>query len=321
VSASRDGAATEPILNERRRFLTKPAGCSGLEKWAILTSTSQLVEPSARQVRAREPALSKRHMALVAPFLAAIFVFLAPVVAPAREALVTVGSDRLHVETIGESGPTVVFEAGLGNDSTTWKSVAGPIAAFARVVLYDRLGLGESAQLKDTRATITADQVASRLHALLTAADIHPPYILVGHSLGGLYMQMFARKYPKEVSGIVLLESSSTEAPSELKTRAKLVPGTAAYLEQEGVAESNRQVRNAGPFPDVPLTVIAATDHGPYFREWEPTLMRLQQQLAALSPQGSLIVAQGSGHDVQLDRPETVIEAVKRMAAAVEAKQ
>ncbi len=115
-------------------------------------------------------------MALVAPFLAAIFVFLAPVVAPARDALVTVGSDRLHVETIGRvRAPRSVFEAGLGNNSTTWKSVAGPIAAFARVVLYDRLGLGESAQLKDTRATITADQVASRLHALLTAADTHPP--------------------------------------------------------------------------------------------------------------------------------------------------
>jgi len=260
-------------------------------------------------------------MALVAPLLAAISAFPASVVAPAHDALVTVGSNRLHVETMGESGPTVVFEAGLGNDSTTWKSVAGPIAGFARVVLYDRVGLGQSSQLKDTRAAIAADEVASRLHALLAAADIHPPYILVGHSLGGLYMQMFARKYPKEVSGIILLDSSSTEAPSELKTRAKLVPGTAAYLEEEGVAESNQQLGNAGPFPDVPLTVIAATDHGPYFREWEPTLMRLQQQLAALSPQGSLIVAQDSGHDVQLDRPETVIEAVRRMVAAVQARR
>jgi pimeloyl-ACP methyl ester carboxylesterase len=268
-----------------------------------------------------EPALSKRTIARVAPLLAAIFAYLAPVVATAHDALVSVGSDRLHVETIGESGPTVVFEAGLGNDSTTWKSVAGPIAAFARVVLYDRVGLGQSSQLKDIRAAIAADEVASRLHALLASADIHPPYILVGHSLGGLYMQMFARKYAKEVSGIVLLESSSTEAPSELKTRAKLVPGTAAYLEEEGVAESNRQVRNAGPFPDVSLTVIAATDHGPYFREWEPTLMRLQQQLATLSPQGSLAIAQGSGHDVQLDRPETVIEAVRRMAVAVQVKR
>jgi pimeloyl-ACP methyl ester carboxylesterase len=268
-----------------------------------------------------EPVLSKRHVALVAPLLAAIFVFLASVVAPADDAVITVGSDRLHVETIGESGPTVVFEAGLGNDSTTWRSVVVPIAASARVVLYDRVGLGRSSQFKDTRAAITADEVASRLHALLAAADIHPLYILVGHSLGGLYVQMFARKYPKEVSGIVLLESSSTEAPSEFKTRAKLVPGTAAYLEEAGFVESNRQVRNGGPFPDVPLAVIAATDHGPYFREWEPTLMRLQQQLTTLSPQGTLIIAQGSGHDVQLDRPETVIEAVRRMAAAVQAKR
>ena len=264
--------------------------------------------------------MSKRHTVPVAPLLTAVCFFFASVVALARDALVTVGSDSLHVETIGQAGPTVVFEAGLGNDSTTWKSVAGPIATFARAVLYDRLGLGQSSQLKDTRAVITADEVASRLHALLAATDIHPPYILVGHSLGGLYMQMFARKYPKEASGVILLDSSSTDAPSELKTLAKLVPGTAAYLEEEGVAESNQQVRSAGPFPDVPLTVIAATDHGPY-RVWEPTLMRLQQQLATLSPQGSLIVAQGSGHDVQLDRPETVIEAVRRMAAAVQAKR
>jgi pimeloyl-ACP methyl ester carboxylesterase len=259
--------------------------------------------------------VSKRYVVQVV--LAAMLLLLAPIAAAARDALVMVGTDRLHIETIGESGPTVVFEAGLGNDSSTWKSVAGPIGGFARVVLYDRVGLGQSSQLKDTSAAITADGVASRLHPLLAAADIRPPYILVGHSLGGLYMQMFARKFPKDVSGIVLLESSSTEAPSELTTRAKLMPGTAAYLEEEGVAESNRQVMNAGPFPNVPLTVIAATDHGPYFKEWEPTLMRLQQQLATLSPQGSLIVAQGSGHDVQLDRPEAVIEAVRRMAAAV----
>jgi pimeloyl-ACP methyl ester carboxylesterase len=180
--------------------------------------------------------------------LVTIFIFLASVVAPAHDALITVGSDRLHVETIGESGPTVVFEAVLGNDSTTWKSVVGPIAAFARVVLYDRVGLGQSSHRRDSRAAITADEVASRLHALFAAADIHPPYILVGHSLGGLYMQMFVRKYPKEVSGVVLLESSSTEAPSELKARAKLVPGTEAYLEDEGIAESNRQVRNAVRF-------------------------------------------------------------------------
>lgn len=231
-----------------------------------------------------------------------------------RDATFAVNGQNLHVETFGNSGPTVVFEAGLGNDLATWKSVAGAIAKFARVVLYDRAGLGRSVPLANRSAAITADRVATDLHALLAAADIRPPYILVGHSLGGLYVQMFARKYPKEVSGVVLLDSSSPDAPDELKTRARLEPGTAAYLEEAGVPDSNKQVVNAGPFPDIPLTVIAATDHGPYFKEWEPTLMRLQQQLATLSSRATLIVAQGSGHDVQLDQPEAVIEAVRRMA-------
>jgi pimeloyl-ACP methyl ester carboxylesterase len=259
------------------------------------------------------------RIALIATTLAAALILQALKVGASRDAILTVNGQNLHIETFGASGPTVVFETGLGNDSTTWKSVAEPIARFARVVLYDRAGLGQSLPMTKKNSAVTADEVATNLHALLAAADIRPPYILVGHSLGGLYVQMFARKYPREVSGVVLLDSSSPDAPSELKTRARLEPGTAAYLEEEGIPESNRQVMNGGPFPDVPLTVIAATDHGSFFKEWEPTLMRLQRQLATLSRHGSFIVAQGSGHDVQIDRPETVIDAVRRMAAAVAA--
>jgi len=235
-------------------------------------------------------------------------------IASGRDLLLNIGNQKLYLETLGESGPTVVFEAGLGNDSTTWRSVVGPIATFAKAVLYDRPGLGKSLPMLNTRSPVMADQIATSLHALLNVAGIAPPYILVGHSRGGLYVQMFARKYPKKVSGVVLLDSSSTDAPNELKTRARLEPGTAAYLEQEGIPESNRQVVAAGPFPDVPLEVIAATDHGPFYKEWEPTLMRLQQRLATLSPQSTFMVADGSGHDVQIDRPETVIDAVRRVA-------
>ncbi len=75
-------------------------------------------------------------------------------------------------------------------------------------------------------------------------------------------------------------------------------------------------MRAAGPFPAIPLTIIAATDHGPYFRKWEPTLMRLQQQLATLSPRGTLMVANGSGHDVTTDRPALIVAAVRTMADA-----
>ena len=263
--------------------------------------------------------LNRPRFALIASWLGAIFVLVSSEIGASREAVLAVNGQNLHIETSGASGPIIVFEAGLGNDSTIWKLVAGPIAQFARVVLYDRAGLGASLPMNKGSA-ITADEVATDLHALLSAADIRPPYLLVGHSLGGLYVQMFARKYPEEVSGIVLLESSSTDAPSELKTRARLVPGTPAYLEEEGISESNRQVANSGPFPNVPLTVIAATDHGPYFKEWEPTLMRLQQQLATLSPQGALIVAKGSGHDVQIDRPEMVIDVVRQMARTAQIK-
>ncbi len=97
--------------------------------------------------------------------------------------------------------------------------------------------------------------------------------------------------------------------------------GSAEFLEEEGVRESNREVHAAGPFPKIPLTVIAATDHGPHFRRWEPTLMRLQRQLATLSPRGTLVVARGSGHDVAADRPALVIAAVRSMADAVRARR
>jgi pimeloyl-ACP methyl ester carboxylesterase len=237
----------------------------------------------------------------------------APVVAAGRDATFTIDGQNLHIETIGESGPTVVFEAGLGNDTSTWKLVAGPVGSFAHAVLYDRAGLGRSLPFAP-KAAVTADEVATRLHKLLETAGIRPPWILVGHSLGGLYVQMFARKYPLEVSGAVLLDSASANAPSELKTRAQLAPGTPAFFEEAGMAESNGQVRNAGPFPDIPLVVLAATDHGPYFRQWEPTLMHLQQELATLSPHATLIVAQGSGHDIQLDRPNSVVDAVRLVA-------
>jgi pimeloyl-ACP methyl ester carboxylesterase len=261
--------------------------------------------------------LTRGRFSLFIPSLAIIFVLANSEPAASRDALLVVNGQNFHIQTSGTFGPTVVFEAGLGNDSTTWKMVAGPIAQFARVVLYDRAGLGQSLPMKNKNSAITAEEVATDLHTLLSAADIRPPFILVGHSLGGLYLQMFARMYPGDVTGAILLDSASPDAPSELKTRAQLEPGTAAYLEQEGIPESNKQVANGRPFPNVPLTIIAATDHGPYFKKWEPTLMRLQQQLARLSPQATLVVASGSGHDVQIDRPETVIDAVRRMAQAV----
>ncbi len=195
--------------------------------------------------------------------------------------------------------------------------MADPVSGFAQVVMYDRAGLGLSQPLAARDQPITARGVADALAALLAQAGLRPPYILVAHSQGGIYAQMFARLHPQDVAGMVLLDSASIDAPPELKTRATLVPGSADFLEEAGVAEGNAQMRRAGAFPPIPLTVIAATDHGPYFRKWEPTLMRLQQQLATLSPRGRLVIAQGSGHDIAADRPALVIAAIRATVDAM----
>lgn len=227
--------------------------------------------------------------------------------------LYSIDGQTLHVETQGRHGPGIVFEAGLGADTRTWGRVAAPIAAFGRVILYDRAGLGGSLPLQ-AADPVTAEDVARRLHALLDRVGVPPPWILVGHSLGGLYLQMFARTYPQDVAGLVLLDSSIAEAPPELDPLWEMEPGSAEFYEGAGMAESGRQVRGAGPFPDVPLTVIAATDHGTDLHALEPVLLRFQERLAEMSPRGRLVVAEGSGHQIQDDRPDLVIDAVRAIA-------
>lgn len=230
--------------------------------------------------------------------------------AVAAEATYAVDGQNLHVETLGDRGPGVVFESGLGADSHAWDKVAGPISAFGRVILYDRAGLGQSQPLF-APDPVTAETVATRLHAVLDAVGVPPPWVLVGHSLGGLYLQMFARTYPADVAGLVLLDSTIPEEPPEFDPLWEMEPGTAEFLEGAGMPESTRQVREAGPFPDVPLTVVAATDHGTDLHALEPVLLRFQARLAAMSPQGRLVVAEGSGHQIQDDRPDLVIDVVR----------
>lgn len=106
---------------------------------------------------------------------------------------------------MGQGTPTVVMDAGAGASSITWGLVPSEIAKFTRVCIYDRSGLGWSdPNLKIPR---TIQQSVDELHALLAEAEIEPPYILVGHSLGGGNMQLYASQYPEEVVGLVLVDS------------------------------------------------------------------------------------------------------------------
>jgi len=129
---------------------------------------------------------------------------------PAPGQLIDIGGFRLHLYCIGDSkngSPTVILEQGLGGTSPAWALIQPEVAKATRVCAYDRAGLGWSDPApKGTPRDGT--EVASELHTLLQKANVPGPYVIVGHSFGGLYALFFAHQYPDEVVGVVLLDSS-----------------------------------------------------------------------------------------------------------------
>lgn len=119
--------------------------------------------------------------------------------------LVDLGEFRLHIYCVGSGSPTVVLEAGLGDGSYIWGQVQKKVALSTRVCAYDRPGLGWS---DFVNRQFRRQAVAENLHTLLVNAGISGPYILVGHSIGGIYIRAFTQKYPEEVVGLVFVDSS-----------------------------------------------------------------------------------------------------------------
>jgi pimeloyl-ACP methyl ester carboxylesterase len=123
---------------------------------------------------------------------------------PPRGKLVDVGGFRLHARDEGAGEPAVILEAGLTSMSAQWAWIQPEVAAFTRVIAYDRAGLGFSDCCNHPR---DAESTARRLYSLLTQLEIPGPYVIAAHSLGGLFARMFACLYPKETGGLVLVDS------------------------------------------------------------------------------------------------------------------
>lgn len=268
--------------------------------------------------------------------------------------LVDLGGYRLHINCEGYGSPTVILDAGLGDWSTHWTAVQNLLRGDTRVCSYDRAGYGWSDPGPRPRDSL---RIVTELHSLLEKAIIEPPYLLVGHSFGGLNMRLFASTYSREVAGLVLVEASHPEslpyqrneegtAPASPRSNQMMV---AHYVEPEETAipqeaqpamhddllrtksrvtsrgeyralgTSVLALQKAPPLGDLPLIVMARGK-----RQWpagtagdikEEAWQNQQKELARLSSLSHYVIAPKSGHQIHLDEPDLVADAVREMIA------
>ena len=236
---------------------------------------------------------------------------------------VDVGGYRLTVQAMGQGAPTVVFDAGLGDSKESWRWIWPAVAKRTRVFVYDRAGLGRSESGPLPR---TSRQIVDELHTALDRAWVDGPYILVGHSFGGLNMQLFARTYPKEVAALVLLDPTPLEFPEweaqsrsleerqRLETSLSLASETLRH-ELDSVDESVQQVRQAGEPDRIRIVVLSSgrPEEPEWFREsWKQMQIQLAERLSA----SRHIVIDDSGHYIHFDRPEVVVQTINEIIDA-----
>jgi pimeloyl-ACP methyl ester carboxylesterase len=232
---------------------------------------------------------------------------------------VDIGGRSLYLECAGEGSPTVVLEGGVAPD---WAAVQPQVAGQIRVCSYDRPDAPQTRS--DPTSDRTAQQVVDDLHALLTAAGEAGPYVLVGHSLGGLYVQLYAYQYPEEVAGLVLVDPTPEEFTPRLVALLRSLgtpipeqPSGPVTVEQVTM-EQVREARAGGPLPQVPLVVIShglsasAEERPPGWPvEQEEALFRqLHEELVASVPGARHVIAEASTHNVHQEQPDLVIAAI-----------
>ena len=240
---------------------------------------------------------------------------------------VDIGGRALYLDCTGDGGPTVVLEGGIASD---WAAVQPFVAGFTRVCSYDRPDSPGS--YSDPTPERAAQEVVDDLHAMLDAAGEPGPYVLVGHSLGGLYVQLFAYQHPDDVAGLVLVDPTPEEFPARLAQMLRSLgtpvpdrpPGTPPTIEEIHI-EQMQAARRAAPLRTVPLVVLShgrADDPSERPPGWplaeeERIFRELHAEIVHLVPNGQHVIAEGVGHDIHQERPELVNEAVRQVVTAV----
>jgi pimeloyl-ACP methyl ester carboxylesterase len=263
--------------------------------------------------------------------------------------LVDIGGYKLHLYCSGSGSPTVILDYGLEGSYLDWRRVQPEVARFTRVCSYDRAGYGWSEPGPKPRVP---SAMMDELHSLLAAAGEKPPYIFVGHSYGGFDALMYAHQYRNEVAGVVLVDSSHPDELLTFRWKRKFwlllnqltmpfglprwrqwcgddsteigmlkrafscqthVPRT-GYAQFTAFPQSAAEIRNLGPLVSMPLVVVSRdprhnADSGLPGERWG----KFQQDLADLSTNSTHLFAEGSGHDVPGERPDVVVEAIRKL--------
>jgi pimeloyl-ACP methyl ester carboxylesterase len=250
---------------------------------------------------------------------------------PAIRALQT-RSGRLGYILSGSGDPPIVLFSGAGVSVQGWEALYPDIERLGRVFGWNRFGL-QGSDPPPPRQTGTV--VLGSLRELLGYADVPRPCVLVAHSLGGLYANLFARLYPKEVAGVLFLEAAHPHDGELLRKHgdelaqslAKLLTQPDALLranverELACVAETALEIANAGPFPAIPVRVLTGglTPRGAMLSPAAVAAKRANQQaLARLSPLGEQVIAHKSGHFPQLTQPRLVLDVLAELLRALE---
>jgi pimeloyl-ACP methyl ester carboxylesterase len=174
--------------------------------------------------------------------------------------LISIGNRKLHIHCTGTGSPTVVVENGGAAFSFDWALVQSEVARFTRICTYDRAGYAWSDPGPEFD---TFDQATHDLHLLLTNADVRGPYVLVGHSLGGMLIRFYQAKYPNDVVGMVLVDSSHEDCLQHVGLKVVRIPELNAKQFQALIDEAKANRPN-NPEPDlVPTTIFPPYDKLP----------------------------------------------------------
>jgi len=252
---------------------------------------------------------------------------------------IDVGGYNLYIDCKGTGSPTVILESGLEGDVVTWKDVHPEVAKFTRVCRYDRAGLAHSDYGPKPR---DAELTAQDLHTLLSKANIEPPFIMVGHSFGGLLIRRYAFDFPNEVIGMIFVDSLQEDwwdealalLPTDPTNDSARLASFRLYLrdgwrdpssnfEAMDIPAVVEQVRETNSFGDIPITVLIAGKFTVLIPGLPPDLetalaklfVEEQSRLVTLSTNGEQIIIPDTGHNMPRENPQVVIDAIQEMVS------